>query len=844
MNKIWWKWLLFLGILAASIIMIGKNGEGIRLGLDIKGGYSFTLELDEEALEANIRESEKDADEKTIQRKLNEAREIAKDTAVEVIRARIDTLGTEEPVITRGKNGRIYVQLPGADKEKQKQAEELVQSIAFLEFSLVSARSDEKAQKLLSADKAPKGYEIKNTSKGPMYVRDNTVNYLDPSYKRELRRFGNPDPGSIFMMEKTNIDGYDYFSPIFVQRNALLTGKNLSRARSETDMQTGKPMVGLTFDKQGAKIFSEVTGQYCPNGTRNKNNPQGRRLAIILDDIVYSAPTIQTKIDGGNAVITGAFTLSETRLLQNVLNAGALPAPMKFIGKRFVNPTLGEDSIANAKMAIACGCGAILIFLIAYYQKLGIVASFALIINILLLPIFAVLASGLLGAFSQDAVSGSGSFKLPVLTLPGIAGILLTIGMAVDANVLIYERTREELNKGRPSFPSIMDGYKNAFLAIFDGNVTTVITAIILFTFGTGLIRGFSVTLVAGILASMFTALFVTKLFFRTFMKEHSSTKIKMLSMVPADVKIPFTKYFKKAIICAATLVVLFDVIAIVKGLSNPSSVFDVDFTGGSKITYTVGNPEKAPLEEIRKVAADINVVDAKPQYQQESVSENETVHYLEISTITTDIDGQPLSDALTKALNTKLPEANFVYDNIDEVGSQIGKEMKRTAYIAIILSTIAMLIYITVRFEFGFSLGAIAALTHDVLITVGIFTCLGFKYDLTIVAALLTIVGYGVNDTIVLFDRIREELKKDTKYTFSELTDMCINSTLSRTLLTSITTLITVVALMIFTSGSIFGFATCMFIGIIVSTFSTIFIAAPVMLSWYKYKRPSFEKE
>lgn len=837
-----WKWIVLILLLAFSFILIGKKGENIRLGLDLEGGYSFTLEIDQDALRQTIIERAeaegKTLTEEEIATQMERAMRNANETAVEVVRARIDTLGTEEPVISGGSNGRIYVQMPGASEEKRQQAEELVRSVAFLKFSLVDQKSNEKATKLLLSDKAPRGYKLAEDGDGKScYIKDlsQNVDYTSPEYALYLRKFGNPNPGTNFMLEKRSDGKMDYYYPIFVKRKVELTGENLSRAKTDTNPQTGERIVSLEFDSKGRRKFADVTGKNI-----------GQQLAIILDDVVYSAPVIQSRIDG-DAIITGHFSLEEARQLQNVLNAGSLPAPLKFIGKRFVDPTLGEDAISASKKAIIVGCLGILAFLIFYYRKLGFVAAVALILNILLLPVFAVIASGILSAFAQDATASSSIAKLPVLTLPGIAGILLTIGMAVDANVLIFERTREEVAAGRPTFASIMAGYQRAFLAIFDGNLTTIITAIILFVFGTGLIRGFSVTLVAGILASMFTALVVTKLIFQATVKPDTTKKIKMMELVSPTININFIKKAKAFILASVILIIVLDAVALIRGINDPSSIFAVDFTGGAKVTFEVENKDKAPLNNIRSTLATAGIDDAKPQYQTADNSDAETaneISFLEISTVHTELNNKEISTVMETALVKAMPEAGIKFIDVDSVGSQIGSEMKRTAYIAIALSTIAMLLYITLRFEFGFALGAIVALVHDVLITIGIFTAFGFQFNLTIVAAMLTIVGYGVNDTIVLFDRVREELKLNNKLSFPELANKCINVTLSRTLLTSITTLITVAALMIFTSGDIFGFATCMLIGIIVSTFSTIFIATPVMLAWYKNKRPNFTKK
>ena len=840
------KWLFLALIVAVSAVLIIPVKDKLRLGLDLKGGHSFILELDRDALGETVREraAEKDT-EAEIKARIDNAIATADETAVEIIRNRIDAIGTQEPVITRGGNGRIYVQIPGASDEQREEAERMVKQVAFLDFRLVHVQSDSMAQRLLLDGKAPAGYKIHaatDRARGTQqyFIRDNSGVEPDAG---ELQRFGNPPPNYIFALEKNRVDGFadPVYSPIYIARRALMSGASVAKAGTSED-QFGLPTVSLRFDADGARRFGEITGQYCPNGSRNQNSSTGRRLAIVLDGVVYSSPVIRTQIDGGSAEISGRFTLAEARELKNVLNAGAMPAPLKFLGKRFVSPTLGEDSIRGAQLAIGVGLAGILVFLLWYYRYMGAVAYIAIILNLILLPVCALLASNVLSTFSGDATvaGGGGAWKLPVLTLPGIAGILLTLGMALDANVLIYERTREEQALGRPPFPSIMAGYQRAFLAIFDGNLTTVIVAVILFIFGTGVIRGFSVTLVAGIIASMYTALVVTKMIFKATVKESESKPIKMMQMLPANINIPFNKYFKPFAVGAVAIIVATLAITVSRGIKSPTSVFGVDFTGGATITFAVENPEAAPISAIRAAAEAAGLDDAAPQYQENrETGEN----FLEIKTAKQDTDfkGRDVSEVLTEALSTSedLSGAAFTVKDVDSVGSQIGSEMKRSAALAIVLSTIAMLIYIALRFEFGFGLGAVAALVHDVLITIGIFACLGFQFDLTIVAAMLTIVGYGVNDTIVLFDRVREELKRDQKTPFPELANRCVNITLSRTILTSVTTLIPVVSLLVFGKGDIVGFSVCMLIGIIVSIFSTIFIATPVMLAWYHNKRP-----
>lgn len=849
-SQLWWKWLVVLFLSVASIYLCIppvnvydedgnlKHHGKVRLGLDLDGGTSFALELDRAELRARLEEENPDAPKADIDVMENQAVASANETAVEIVRNRIDSLGTEEPVITKGQDGRIYVEIPGATAEQREQAERMIKSAAFLEFYLVATDNEEKCADLFAKGLAPVGYKV--SSAGNWYVRDEKVPAPDP---RALRRFGNPGPTKVFLLERDRVKGTDQqiYRPLYVERKAKMTGAHLASAGTTQD-EMARTVVTLSFDSVGTKQFAQVTGKYAATDTR-----AGRYMAIVLDGVSYSHPLLREPITGGNAVISGSFTFAEAAELKGVLNAGAMPAPLKMLSKRFVNPTLGEDSVRDAKTAILVGVAAVLLFMLFYYRAMGLVADLAMVLNFVLLPLCAVLASGLLSQVSGDAtLSGGSLLRLPVLTLPGIAGLLLSVGMAVDANVLIYERTREELKAGRPGFPSIMAGYRRAFSAIFDGNITTVLTGVILFVVGTGLVRGFAVTLVAGIAASMFTALFVTKIVFQSALSEQTSWKPRMMQAVRDGVDIPFIPNFRKFAAVAVCIIVASLAFTVYKGVRNVSDVFAVDFTGGAKVSYSVAPAQEGgALPDRSAIVAALQaagVDDADPQYQ---FADGQA--YLDVKTVHTDVGGTEIAavidGALKNASDPELAKGVFTFLDIDSIGSQVGRELKATAVKAILLATLMMLVYIGFRFEFGFGLGAIVALVHDVLITIGLFGALPFQFNLTIVAALLTIVGYGVNDTIVLFDRVREELRRDQKSDFPVLVNRCVNATLSRTVLTSVTTLLPVISLIVFCQGDIRGFGVCMLIGLVTSTFSSVFIAAPVMLAWYRNKRPDFRK-
>ena len=835
----WWKWLILVALLLGSALSLYDFNTGafkLRYGLDIQGGYSFTLEVDQDQLKEIIQERHPDFKEDEVRREVEKVLKDSDEIAVEIIRNRIDPMGTEEPIITRGRNDhRIYVQLAGADEKKRQEAERAVRSVAFLEFRLVHAQNAQLVSKLFAEGKAPEGYRIVEGSDGSYYERTEDYAKLStaPGYASRLARFELPSKPYVFMVEQVDSTdpAHQRFRPIYVQRRPEMTGEHLKRAEIGFDQSEGT-VVHLSFDAEGGRQFARVT-------TANVH----KQLAIILDGTVYSAPVIRTPITGGSAQISGRFSPEDAVFLKNILNAGALPAPMKFMGQRFVSPTVGEDALHGAAQAMCWGIGAIVLFMLVYYGLCGVVADIAFLLNIALLAIGTVIVSACFSVLDPEiSQAGRSILQLPVLTLPGIAGLLLTFGMAVDANVLTFERTREEFAAGKTKYSAIMAGYERAFLAIFDSNVTTIITAVILFAFGSGSIRGFAITLTAGIIVSMFTVLVVTKLVFQATVKENSTGSLRMMQLVPPTLAVDFVGKARAYTVLAVALVVVGFGTGIVRGLKNVGSVFAVDFTGGAKITYEITNPETVEgkredvLAKVRETFVSEGVSDANPQFQ----AEGDTL-LLEIKTVQGDIPQETYSSVISQKLTENVPETVFEWRDVDSVGSQVGSEFKKSAVKAVILALLGMILYITVRFEFGFALGALAALVHDVLVTLGLYLLLGRQISLITVAAVLTIVGYSVNDTIVIFDRIREELRspKSKNLSLGELCNKCINTTLSRTVLTSLTTAFTVIALLCFSTGEIRDFAIIMLIGIVFGTFSTIFIATPVMMLWHKGKRP-----
>lgn len=819
-----WKWLALIAISAWSLALVTPFKEKVKLGLDLRGGTSFTVEVDREDVRKQLAASEDFKEGKldaAVGKKVVEAR----DVAIEVVRGRIDGLGIAEPEIYPMLDDRIVIRLPGVDADKRAEAKESILSVAFLEFRLVHTESDAWVNELFAAGKTPKGFRAVQADGDRFYVRDRDAvadEDMDRAFWNNMRRFGARHSAE-FMLSKDSVsDGSTIYRPMYVEIRKQMDGSSLKGSHVDYD-QNNRPYISLTFNPKGADRFAAVTASYAPGGDSNSSE-HGRRLAIILDGKLYSAPTIQEAIFGGNAQITGSYTMYEVQQMVNVLNAGALPVPVKIVEERTVDPTLGKDAISSSIKATILGGVAVLVFMMVYYMMAGVIANVSLLLVMLLLPFGMWFSSGFLGLFSGGTGAAAG---LPVLTLPGIAGIVLTIGMAVDANVLIFERMREEFAVGKGFLSAISSGYDKAFSTILDANVTTLLTAVILFWQGSGAIRGFAVTLSAGILVSMLIVLVFTRLFLTTVAEHSKIDKLKMLTLFKAGhTKFDFVGKRKLAAFISIGLIVVTWGFFVVRGQSN----FGVDFTGGSALSFRFD--EKQSNDAVRTVLEDAGISEAYVQYQKEiGTTGNASVkEALEVKVGYE--DGAIAQDAIVSAF------ADQGYEMIanDTVGPQIGQELKKKGVTALVLALVGIIIYISIRFEFSFAVGAIVAVLHDVLITIGLYCLFGHQLSLTVIAALLTIVGYSVNDTIVVFDRIREDVKlMKGQASYSEIANLSINQTLSRTVLTSVTTLLTVTMLLFFGGGAIHDFALALFIGILVGTYSSIFVATPIVLFWHK---------
>ena len=838
-----WKWLTLALIAVVSFYVCNPPKEKFRFGLDLKGGTSFTLGVDRQKLADSIIAANPEITNVVgaVDKKIEEALVGSDERIISVIRRRVDAMGTNEPVIQGMKDHRVLVQLPGADEKTRREAKESLQSAAFLEFRLTHAKNDQLVSKLLAKDVAPEGY----IKKGNGYVRADNFNDVvkTPGYAVRLAAFQVPDPRYVFMLEKDK-DGVTYL-PNFVARNTepRVTGEHLESAAVERDPTTGELSIGFALNAEGGRLFSTLTRNYKPHGAKNSND-RGRQLAIILDDQLISAPVIQSEI-GSRGQITGHFSAAEAQKLAAELNAGALPAPMQILAETTVAPTVGDEAIRAGAIAAGFGFALVAIFMFIYYWRSGLVADIALFLDIALLPTALVVCANVLGVFAHDpSMGGGGSMQLPVLTMPGIAGLVLSLGMAVDANVLIFERIREEFQAKKAAGEAIRLGYGRAFTAIFDSNLTTIITGVILFVVGTGPVRGFAITLTAGVVISMFTAVVVTRLVFDHCVDPNRTKPFKMMQFFK-NPNFDFMKVTKLTVGGSFAIIAASLIIFGIRFVNNKADVLSVDLTGGTSIVYNFKQDAQPGEAEVRKALNDFDnaaviqfqkgVGDATLLVKTGETAETEKGKALE---------NKDVGAHVTKLLNAAFPTAEFTAASVDEVGSMVGADLKKSGTYAVVFSLLAILLYVAFRFQFGFGLGALVALAHDALISIGLFSLCGRQISLIVITAVLTIIGYSVNDTVVVFDRIREQLRHDKKLSFYDLCNSSINACLSRTVITSVTTFFAVLALFCFGDGSIFDFALIMLIGVVAGTFSSVFIATPIMFWWYKGKRPEFDAE
>ncbi len=606
-------------------------------------------------------------------------------------------------------------------------------------------------------------------------------------------RFTVP-PGYQKMTMKEEEGGREITSTCFVKVRPEMTGRYVRRASVQYDQMTGAPQVGIEFDAEGAKIFERIT-------TANV----GRQLAIILDGELYTDPRINEPIAGGRCQISrsGGFPLDEAQRLASVLE-NPLQAPVHVMETRSVDPTLGKDSIASGVRAAVIGAGAVVIFMAVYYLAAGVVADIALLMNILI-------TVGVLAMFGFT------------LTLPGIAGVVLTIGMSVDTNVLIYERVREELAANKPLRAAIAAAYTRAFRVIFDAHFTAILTGVILVSMGSGPVKGFGVTLIIGLLANLFSGVFVTRIIFDWLVTKGWIKSFQMLHVFRHVPHINFLGVWKIVFTLSWTLIAAGMVAFVHRGGLDVGhgEVYGIDFKGGD--TVTLGFVKQVDAEQIRH-SLEENGFKQDIIIQYEHTTGGGDVLSLRLP------EGQ--AEPVVKLLQDKFPDAQFKELSREHVGAVVGGELLKQALMAVGVSLVAIMIYLAFRFgEFSFGFGALISLIHDVLMTVGLFCLWPHRtFSMPVVAAVLTLIGYSINDKIVIFDRIRENRKlTGGRLSQIELINNSINQTLSRTILTAGTVFLCAVALYVFGGRVLNDFAFCFVVGVVTGTYSSIYIGQPV---------------
>ncbi len=691
------------------------------------------------------------------------------DKAIEVIEKRLNGMGTAEPLIARQGTDGILLQMPGVSPEESEKIRATLQKVAKLELREVSQRSNE-----VGADRKSLATRV--------------------SLGEEIL------PGYLAFNHKTKTqDGKDMSEPILLSRRVALGGSDISMARP-SGLQPD--VVDITLNGPGTDKMIALT----------QNMQKGvDRIAIVLDGEVLSAPTVQQVPLGKDFQISGLNDAGEPQNLANAL-MNPLENALKIDEMRTVSPTLGSAVVHQGLIAGALALAMTFLFVLCYYHVSGFIAIIGLIVNTIIL-------------FGVMAMFGF------TFSLPGIAGMVLTIGMAVDANVLIYERLREEIRTGKSLKNAIEASYDRAFSAIFDSHITSLITAFILFWFGASAVKGFAITLIIGVTASLFSAILVTRVIFRWGTDFNVFKKLTFLDLIKSH-SYDFMGKRKIAIWLAVITIIMSIAAFAIRG----EKALGIDFTGGTLIRFVLGKDIKVSTDDVQKALGGIKLTKAAYPQQESNLA---TGAILTVRCATPDAPAviAKLREAIP-VLSAKKPDGQgYVIDaSHDEVSALIGGTAMRDSLIAIALGLIGIVIYMTIRFEFSFALGGFVAIFHDIIICVGVVVMMGQELSMIHVGAVLTIAGYSISDTIIVFDRIREMLLHSTESEEKIMND-AVNATLSRTILTSGATLISVAILAFMGGSALRDFGIIIFIGIIVGTFSSIFIASPVVLWWSKRK-------
>lgn len=691
--------------------------------------------------------------------------------SLEIIRNRIDQFGVTEPIVLRQGENQIVVQLPGV-KDPQR-AMGLIGQTAQLEFKMVADAAGLQLAQM-----------IDEVVKAGQWREGESRKQLNLALQNRLPQ------GTEVYFEKVvdNKTKKESKVPILLESPILMTGEMVKNAQVRIGGTFNEPYVSLDLTSRGGQVFASITEKSV-----------GKRLAIVLDEVVRSAPVIREKILGGSAQISGSFTHNEATDLAIVLRVGALPAPVDIVQNLTVGASLGQDSIDKGIYSGLFGALLVVVFMLVYYRLSGLIANIAMVLNILLL-------------FVGLALFGA------TLTLPGIAGIILSIGMAVDANVLVYERMRDEFALGKSIRAGVDAGFDRAFWSIVDGHVTTLITALALFLFGTGPIKGFAITLSMGLILNLFAVLFCCRMVYDILFTYKKLKQLNFFSLVKKS-NFDFMRIRKIAFSVSAAFAIL-GVVAFTQILRGQANM-GVDFSGGVLLQYKAEKPFS--LDEVRSALQKSGHHGVELQ---EVTGENQLIVKLKKS----EEKLGNTSDEITNVLHREQGDKGFSMESKSEIGASTSADLRTKAIVSIIISMIGVLIYLALRFDFRFGLAAAVATFHDVLAVLGIFWLLDKEMTLLIITALLTLAGYSLNDTVVIFDRIRENMQKDPDLNLFDIINNSINQVLARSIITVLTVLFTVLSLFFFGGSAIHDFSFALLIGLLVGAYSSIFVAAPML--------------
>ncbi|HRZ81417.1 MAG TPA: protein translocase subunit SecD [Candidatus Hydrogenedentes bacterium] len=786
----------------------------INLGLDLQGGIHMVLGFDVNDLDPERLKEYRDNNwsDENIEKEIQQ-------TVLDQITRRVNDFEAKEPVIQALGTTQIQIQLPG-EKDVQR-AKNLITKTAMLNFHIVAG--PDAAQDVFGKirDAFPEEFLpfVKLSA-----LRADALTVAPDNYERVERVLAKAAEAGVIPEDKfvafsqkpkpyEDVQDYQLF---VLDKKPIASGEGLASSAAIPD-ESNPPYWQILFAFNGAasEQFAEATGN-------NIGNP----MAIVLDGVVVSAPTIRDRI-AGRGQISGNFEGEEARDLAIALNSGSMVIPVREEFTRTVSASLGADTVRKGVISSLASLVLVGVFMVFYYQGLGIVALLGLVVNALLI------------------IAAMAYFNL-TLTLPGIAGLVLTMGMAVDANVLIYERIREELRLGHTVLASVEAAFKRAGITILDANLTTLIAGAVLMQFGTGPIQGFALTLSIGICTTLFSALVVTPAIVDFMLSKKLITKCRMLALVPANPGIPFMQVRKVVISVSVACIAVGMVWFGTRGMDN----FGVDFRQGTNLMLSLKADQQIPVDQVRSALTSAGFTN--PVVQETSDEENRpNLFIVRVGDVTREttagVEGAPatvrtvaerIQETMVPLTPGKTP-GEVVIEDEQTVGPSVGAQLRWDALNALFWALVFIIGYVWVRFELRFALGAVLALVHDLLFTVGVFSLIGGEISMGVIAALLTILGYSINDTIVVFDRVREDMEKSRGkgIKFMSVLNGAINVTLSRTLLTSLTTLFVTVVLAIFGGEAIQDFAVVLTIGILVGTYSSIFIASPIVLLFQNLK-------